>query len=1126
MGGTAVTASPFESVGYDTFGDPTSRSDENGNTTYSSYDAVGNLTGTVEPNYTAPGSTTPITASTADSYDKLNQLISHTDQLGHITSSVYDQLGRDVSKTEPAVGSATSGGVWHYGYDAVGEQLSQTDPTGAAQQATYDFLGRKLTQTQLERSPVAAAYTTTLAYNATDDLVSQTSPTGVVTGYGYDLDHERTSQSDAYGNTTAIAYDALGRPVTNTDPSGTGQSTVYDPAGRITAVNDFDSTGKVLRTRALAYDPAGNVTSATSALGAIAGYTYDSDHHLLTETETTAPGSTITTSFGYDAVGNRTRYTDGRGNNFLTTYNSWNLPESQVEPATTAYPNAADRTWTTSYDAAGQAVTLAEPGGVTRTRSYDQLGRLTKETGTGAESATSDHTFGYDLMGRITSAGATGGNDTFSYNDRGQLLAAAGPSGTSSFGYDGEGKTTTRTDASGTASYSYDQAGRLATMADPASGATAGYSYDKDSQPVTIGYGTGGNTRSFGYDALHRMTSDTVTTAAGATVASIAYGYNLDDQLTAKTTTGYAGAAANSYTYDTAGRLTSWSNGTTTVPYAYDASGNRTQIGAQNLSYDARNRLISDGTASYTYTARGTMSGKTPNGSQTTEVMQFDAFDRLKTDGAQGYDYDALDRLVTTGPSGGTGSGTGTGTGAGTGPTTTLAYSGIGDEVASDGAASYSRDPGGVITGITEGGVQTAAVTDQHDDLVGTFTAAGGTLTDSAAFDPLGNTIATSGTRHLLGFQSDFTDPTTGKVDMLSRWYDPSTSNFISRDSYSPDHAVSDLPDRYAVQGMDPWWSDPNPSIAQDRYAYADGDPLAFTDPDGHWPGWLKKAGHFVASTASSVVHNPMGALKTGANFVYQVSGAADVVNCATHPGWGSCARAALAVASYIPAVGEGAIALRAASVASRGARIAGAIGRGARAINTGIYAYHVSSDVYHGHYRRAFTDVATGYVLGRLSRHIGGGARRLSGALFRGEGRFGRSTSVGHVSDEHAGSGSRNKWATPEQMKNATGKASRARRRVLSAVLKEDFQHLRFTHTPEYSPTVYSGMARPRTGTQIGRVPFESRLELRRTIAHEELHHRWFARGLTGHHPRDGSGTSEKFYYTVNRYLGMRGWE
>ncbi|MGW4389159.1 hypothetical protein [Streptomyces sp. NPDC004685] len=39
-------------------------------------------------------------------------------------------------------------------------------------------------------------------------------------------------------------------------------------------------------------------------------------------------------------------------------------------------------------------------------------------------------------------------------------------------------------------------------------------------------------------------------------------------------------------------------------------------------------------------------------------------------------------------------------------------------------------------------------------------------------------------------------------------------------------------------------------------------------------------------------------------------------------------------------------------------------------------------------------------------------------------------------------------------------------------------------------------------------------------------MHHPWFERGVPGeHHPRDGSGNSERFYGTVDRYMRMRGW-
>ncbi|MEU2246474.1 hypothetical protein [Streptomyces sp. NPDC019224] len=60
-----------------------------------------------------------------------------------------------------------------------------------------------------------------------------------------------------------------------------------------------------------------------------------------------------------------------------------------------------------------------------------------------------------------------------------------------------------------------------------------------------------------------------------------------------------------------------------------------------------------------------------------------------------------------------------------------------------------------------------------------------------------------------------------------------------------------------------------------------------------------------------------------------------------------------------------------------------------------------------------------------------------------------------------------------------------------------------------------------------MGAESFVSRAELRDGLTHEELHHRWYGRGIPPgtHHPRDGSGSSQRFYGTIERYKAMRGW-
>jgi RHS repeat-associated protein len=121
-------------------------------------------------------------------------------------------------------------------------------------------------------------------------------------------------------------------------------------------------------------------------------------------------------------------------------------------------------------------------------------------------------------------------------------------------------------------------------------------------------------------------------------------------------------------------------------------------------------------------------------------------------------------------------------------------------------------------------------------------------------------------------------------------------------------------------------------------------------------------------------------------------------------------------------------------------------------------------------------------------------------------------------------GSGPSPRWT--DDLSHITGATAQSRNRALRAIMIEDFPDLGFTHTPQYSPFVGHAVARHGEGTQVGPASFASRIELRNTLIHEELHHRWWSRGiLESHHPRDSSGLSDRFYGTVARYMEMRGW-
>ena len=781
-GGTPVATHPMTVVGYDTFGAPVETSDPDGNVTVVGYDAAGRANSLTLPAYTPPGSSTPLTSVSSRTFDAVGNVLTSTDAANNTTTNTYDQLGRLVATTYPNTGVA------HRSYDLDNDVLSVTDPTGAQTKATYDYLGRQITTTEIVRQS-SASNITNLAYNTPGGwLTSSTSPGSVVSSYTYDALGEPLTVADTVGNTSRYTYDGLGRTTKVTAPDSTYTTATYDALNHTTGVAYYSAAGAVLATQSATYDADGAVTTATDPRGNTSTFRYDATGLLTSQTQPVATGTSMTTSFGYDAVGNRTRYTDGRGNAFITTYNVWNQAQSELEPDTPSYHNTSDRTTTMAYDVAGRPKTQTAPGNVVTTAGYDAMGEMTSLTGTGAEAATTGRTFGYDLAGRPTSASAPGGTDAFTWDDRGLLLTTTGPSGSSTFTYTVDGLPATRADAAGTTTYTYDTDDRLKSVTNPTTSVSETFSYNSLSQPTVMN--TGSDTRSFGYDPMHRLASDTLKTSTATTIASIAYGYDANGNETSKNTTGFAGSSNNTYTYDLANRLSSWNNGTTTTGYAYDAAGNRTQIGSRTLTYDARDRLTSSGTSTYTYTARGTLASTITGGTTTTSTA--DAFDQTITQGAATYRYDALGRVTNTG----------------------FSYTGLGNTLAADPTSTYTRDPADGLTAVKSGTTALYAWTDQHSDVVAQYTGAATALTGSATYNPLGVVTAHAGAIGNLGYQSGWTDSSTGQVNMAARWYNPDTGQFNSQDTAAPSPA-------------------PSPAAAN-PYAYGADNPLTNTDPSGH----------------------------------------------------------------------------------------------------------------------------------------------------------------------------------------------------------------------------------------------------------------------------------------------------
>lgn len=779
-------------VGRNAFGEVTQSKDPAGNVTTTARDGLGRATDGTLPDYTPPGSSTPITATTHTDYDHAGNALKVTDPLKRVTVNTYDPYGNVLTTTLPQVGDTPS--VVANTYDRAGELLSTTDPSGARKQFTYDTLGQRRTTTDVDRSSGQTLYyTTTTGYDDAGNPTTVTTPQNNTTTTDFDPAGMPKKVTDPTNRSTTTSYDIAGRPATVTDPTGLVTTTGYDLLGRAVRTSQ-SSNGKELRASTTGYDGNGNVASTTTAEGRLTTFGHDSLNRVSQQVTKVDATHSITTTVGYDALGNKAHVVDGDGHATEFTYNAWGLAESTIDPATAAAPTLADRTRTTIYDAAQQAVTRTEPGGIVRTSSFDAQGRVYQQTGTGAEASTSDRTVGYDLAGRITKVGGPGGDTIYTYDDRGNVLTYQGPATSGSYTYYGDGTMESRKDTTGTTKYGYDKADRLAWVTDPVTGRTMDYGYNSGGQLNSItDRAVAQNTqRVIGYDPLGRLASDqlqqspdgsTQITRLGET-----YGYDLDDNLKSRSDLTVGKSADNSYSYDGAGRLSSWTDPTSkTTSYGWDDAGNRTSVGGQTFSYDERNELLSGNGSTYAYTARGTLKSTTSNGN--TSAATFDAFDRQITSGAMQYQYDSLDRVATRNG-------------------TAFGYDGLSNNVVTDGNRVVSRLPDGTplsdkAVGATAG---KSLFTNQHGDVVGRYL--GGATDGLRGYDPFGTVTASSGDTSALGFQGSWTDSGTGQVDMGARWYSPASGQFTSRDSWN--------------------------TAAGNRFGYGDTDPLDGTDPTGH----------------------------------------------------------------------------------------------------------------------------------------------------------------------------------------------------------------------------------------------------------------------------------------------------
>jgi RHS repeat-associated protein len=441
-----------------------------------------------------------------------------------------------------------------------------------------------------------------------NDPFQTTFPSGYFESYQFDGNDQMTVKTDRSGNRLYYYHDYQNRVMRRSYPDlGEYINYIYDPAGRMTQVQDFRSgppyplytftydnmnrltsattnygfTGFGNMTVNYGYDAASNRTSMTDPQNLPTAYTYDALNRLST---LAFNGQTPAFGFGYDALSRRTSLTRPNGVNTTYAYDPISRLTSILHKLGTATIDGA----TYTYDSAGNRKTRTDKRlNTTLTYGYDNIYQLLSAK----QGSATKETYTYDLVGnRLSSLGVS----PYSYNSSNELTAL--PSG--SYSYDNNGNTKTKPDGT---QYTWDIENELTQVVLPGTGGTVNFKYDPFGRRIQKSSPQNGTTTTtnYVYDGRNLLEELDVS---GNVLARYTQGQNVDEpmtQLRIGATSYYhqdglgsvtslsnsTGSLANTYSYDSFGRLTA-STGTVTNPLWY--TGREFDSGTGLYFYRAR----------------------------------------------------------------------------------------------------------------------------------------------------------------------------------------------------------------------------------------------------------------------------------------------------------------------------------------------------------------------------------------------------------------------------------------------------------------------------------------------------------------------------------------------------------
>jgi RHS repeat-associated protein len=693
--------------------------------------------------------------------------------------------------------------------------------------------------------------------NKTSRVVKQVRADGSSFAFAYvDTNgvHSRTDVTDPLGSVRSVEFDTnVGYPIAETRASGTplAQKTSYSltSAGQIIA--SVDAMG---RKTAFEYDDFGNVVKVTRLAGTseavTSSYTWDPLYGLLLS-QTDELGRLIKFSYAQGCLASRT---DPAGNTTTIACNPSGQPTQITDPAgrvtkleydgfdLNKVTDPSERSVLLRSDSLGRRVAMTDSSGNLSMRSIDTNDRV------------------------ITGVSATGDKVKYTYDAEGHLTDILRQNGSKThYEYNALYMRTSRQDASGASeAWSYDALGHLATYTTrrglvtayskpDALGRFTGYT-DADGNSVTAGPYDAGNrllaitdsvsgSVSRTFDNLDRLSSETVD---GHTIA---YTWNADGTRKSMTPDGQA---TETYAYDKAARIASLTQGSEMVKFTYDVSGRRTGMTLPNgiaasYAYEPAGNVtamdyvapggVSVGNLTYTYDGSGRRSSVggflAPNdlddatkqesqfdgNSRPTQfnggTLSYDADGNITFDGTRSFTWNARGELIKVSIGGVA--------------VTSYTYDALGRRKAvMSGAESTSYDYDGlnvvaerkggevkaILTGpglderyaVGKAGQRNYLLTDALGSVVA-VTDASASILQRRSYTPYGLNPSTADAGSAFQYAGRESDA-SGLIYMRARYYAPNLASFISED---PARELGGL----------------------NGYAYADRNPISFTDPLG-----------------------------------------------------------------------------------------------------------------------------------------------------------------------------------------------------------------------------------------------------------------------------------------------------